>query len=628
MRRRLFNIIAILAIVLSLATSSALAAPIAGRAGENMEKALQPGQAQTFEQTVPVQVVFLGYDQATINTDEFLSQLPQGYAPVVRYPLFYGLTGRDMGLNFTFDYKLTFAGASVSNRFFQFLNTIGTAGDPTVFQLDYNNQKHNVLDVTGPVLYIDAPRVENWLANNLPNVKSRGYTVVFVNWYSRPDFKFHVYTKTDEPDPDTGYNFGEIRASRKMIAWGGSSSRLWFYDLSAGPEAWTNNWNVDDRDVDGDGSADYRMPPIWEYANPGFRRPDALSTDLGMVTRYVGINLLFTSSPLYDPMVTAPGFGGNKVVHINMMEDDPNSLGTDWVNLDFAARQWRRFEPYYDWRVRLTDYNPIDAGSARSLRIFSEVLQEDDCWNAFNDPFAQLFCYFDMNRATYLPSYGPNDYVAGLYAFNTTAATLGNQFGLLGFADDNWADGTQSYVFAFDAAEYRALGYGFTTTLVHEAGHHFGMSHPHDGYDSELGMDYGGAGDFYFAWSGDESNTVMHYLAVSNGFGRFDRDNMYRYEMAGYLNWSSELLGQILADPRSGQFNQQIGDANAFADDALSAFNDWDYQRAATKAYRAYQKLTNVATRLGIQTPSSMAAMMAISGAAPHEGDPIRFPDN
>ena len=43
------------------------------------------------------------------------------------------------------------------------------------------------------------------------------------------------------PDPDTGYNFGEVRASRKMIAWGGTTSRLWFYDLSAGPEVWTDN---------------------------------------------------------------------------------------------------------------------------------------------------------------------------------------------------------------------------------------------------------------------------------------------------------------------------------------------------------------------------------------------------
>lgn len=76
-----------------------------------------------------------------------------------------------------------------------------------------------------------------------------------------------MYTKTDSPDPDTGYNFGIERASRKMIAWGGSHGRTWFYDLSAGPEAWSGNWNVDDADLTSDGVMDYRMPPVWEYGN-------------------------------------------------------------------------------------------------------------------------------------------------------------------------------------------------------------------------------------------------------------------------------------------------------------------------------------------------------------------------
>ena len=82
-----------------------------------------------------------------------------------------------------------------------------------------------------------------------PGVDLTKPTILFVNWADRPDFKFHVYTKTNEPDPDTGYNFGVIRDSRKIVAWGGTAPddeenpyagdprRLWFYDLSAGPES-------------------------------------------------------------------------------------------------------------------------------------------------------------------------------------------------------------------------------------------------------------------------------------------------------------------------------------------------------------------------------------------------------
>ena len=82
----------------------------------------------------------------------------------------------------------------------------------------------------------------------------------------------------------------------------------------------------------------------------------------------------------------------------------------------------------------------------------------------FGDPFAQLFCFFTEHLADYVPSYPARDYVAPVFAFNTTEAGLGEQFGLLGFADDNWVDGTQIFVFAFDADVYREFGYGFTGT--------------------------------------------------------------------------------------------------------------------------------------------------------------------
>ena len=128
--------------------------------------------------------------------------------------------------------------------------------------------------------------------------------------------------RPDEPDPDTNYNFGTIRGSRKMIAWGGTSSRSWFYDLSAGPEAWTDNWNVDlDPNLP---TTDYRLPPIWEYDRNGYRDPSELGGDLGLVTRFVGIDLLFTTSPLYDPLVTSPDVGGAKIAHVSMLEDDSN----------------------------------------------------------------------------------------------------------------------------------------------------------------------------------------------------------------------------------------------------------------------------------------------------------------
>jgi hypothetical protein len=291
------------------------------------------------------------------------------------------------------------------------------------------------------------------------------------------------------------------------------------------------------------------------------------------------------------------------------------------------------FQPYYDWRARLVDVDPIDNDARRALRIFSGVLEEDDCWNDFGDTFAELFCFFDQNLDRYVPDYGRNDYVLPIFNFNTTEETLGDQFGLLGFADDNWVDGTQSFVFTFGAEVYRQLGFGFTSTVVHEAGHHIGLSHPHDGYDSELGLDYGPGDDFYFAWSGDESDTVMQYTAVTNRFGEFDQDNMYRYEFAGYLNWANGLVDDILAHPRANRVMDRLDRAEALARKATKAFKAWRFLAAASNARRAYVQVARAAARLGIETPSeaAAAALQRASGrnaGVPHEGDPIRSPYN
>ena len=609
--------VAILA-MLSLSTHPA-AQTINNHGGGQSLDTLQPGEFVVQKQTVPVDIVFIGYRPGQVNDSALLASLPATYKPVVRYPQFYGLNGRDMGLEFRFKYRAVHQTRDFENRFFSFLTKIGTEGPPTAFQQQYNDQDKNVLDVTGPVLYIDGPQVERYLASR-DSGDPRRYTIYFINWAGRSDFRFHVYTKTDQADPDTGYNFGVQRASRKMIAWGGSQSRAWFYDLSAGPESWTNNWSVDDD------QSEYHMPPIWEYVSGGYRAPLQLSSDLGMVARYVGIDLLFTSSPLYDPLVTAPDVNGSKVAHVAMLEDDAGSSGLTFINREFMKRELQRFEPYYSWKVGLTDTNPVDADAKRSLDIFAGILTTDDCWSAFGTPFAQLFCYFSANLPRYIPAYKPRDYVGEIFAYNTTADSLGDQFGLLGFADDNWVDGTQTHVFMFDSPEYRDLGYGFTTTGIHEFGHHIGMSHPHDGYDSEQGLDFDSVGPFEFAWSGDESNTVMHYLALSNGFGVFDRDNEYRWEMAGYLNWSNAVVGDIIGHPKARQVWGLVVAADQIAGISVDAFKRWDFLTAAAAARQAYALVAAAAQQIGAATPTLDAARRAIPGVVPRIVCTIRNP--
>ena len=371
------------AAVLLLAVSPARAAEARRFAG------LVPGQFQVQTQRIPVRVVLVGFGDE-VDTSAIADSLPATYKPVVRYPLFYGRTGRDLGLEYQFHYRFERRNSAFAGQLFAYLKSAGTPGPITAFQEAYNEQGNGVpgqrrpiREVRGPVLYIDAAKAEKWLVDHDADAADRGYTLYFINWYGRSDFQFHVYTKTDEPDPDTGYNFGVQRATRKMVSWGGTHSRNWFYDFSAGPESWGGSYDINDADLDGDGSADYRIPPIWEYDAAGYRAPERLSHDMGLLARFVGIDLLFTTSPLYDPLVTSPEPGGRKVAHVAMLENEPGVSGLDWFHGAVAEREWRAFQPYYAWKVGVTDSGPRGSRRPEGPRDLQRQLQRQGLLDAF-----------------------------------------------------------------------------------------------------------------------------------------------------------------------------------------------------------------------------------------------------
>jgi hypothetical protein len=593
-----------------LALLPLLAAPVAAPAPAIAPlPGLQPGKVVVHALEIPVRVVLVGFDAKAVDDRVLLRSLPRTYRPVARYPRFHG-RARELGLEYRFRYEVVRKGRRFTDAFFAYLRKIGSREGRTLYQTLYNEQAKNVLDVPSTVLHVDAPEVERWLGeNDTDPFGGRGYTLYFLNGYGRDDFEFHVYTKTDEPDPDTRYNFGRLRDSRKLVAWGGSHGRRWFYDFSAGPEAWAGSYDVDNADLDGDEQADYRIPPIWEYRVDGYRHPERLASDMGRLARFVGIDLLFTPSPLYDPLATAPRAGGAKVAHVALFDGEPGTNGTAYFNPDFALEQWRRFQPYYRWQAGRSRH--VLEGEARlALDIFvGNVADDQACWRPFGDPFAQLFCHFTRRLSEFVPAYAPGDHVEALLAFNTNDPGLA---GLLGFADDDWATGAPSHVFMFDGRDAREAGFGFTATGVHEVGHHLGLSHPHDGYDAEMGLDFAAAGALFFAWVGDESHTVMHDIALSNGFGTFDRDNMYRWETAGHLNRANAIAGALGGRADDEAVADLVKAADALARRARVALRGWDYVRAAQSARAARDLLDEAAERLG-----------AVIAEAPVPADPV-----
>jgi hypothetical protein len=609
MRRR-----SALVVLLVAALTGASATPAGAAAPAVRYDHLDPGGQPRLTETVPVNVVFVGYQPDQVNKSAFAAQLAHTYQPVVTAKLYsYGITDR-LGINYTYDYHLKYADAGYEDRFFAQLGALAKPAPLTAFQQAYNDQENNVLDIDESYA-IDAPSVEKWLAFHPPaGVDTRRNTIFFINWYGRADFKFHVYTKTGEADPDTGYDFGVNRASRKVIAWGGttaddeetglgSTRRVWFHDLSAGPESWTSNYDVDNADVDGDGVPDYRMPPTWEYTAGGYRAPSELAGDLGKITRYVAVNLLFTSSPIYP--VELPTARPPKSINIdsNTYEGWPGvDASTTYLTPDLVVDELSELR----WRNRLdTDQQDLPL-EGKALQCYDLQFADETCYPDSGLPAgANLFLYNRENLGRVLDDVGRVDYEVPV--FNYAAADGTPTGGLLGYADDNWVDGTQSYVFCFISPQVVQSGYGLTTTQIHEVGHHLGMAHPHDGYDSETGRYYDPSGDTFFAWAGDESNSIMSYIDLNWDFSQFDRDNSDRFLTEAYWEAANRLAATIPA----GKAKAELGAADDLLGRAAAAFARHDYRGAYALAEAAYAKVVRAAQLSGVDPQSAAKALKA-----------------
>ena len=73
-----------------------------------------------------------------------------------------------------------------------------------------------------------------------------------------------------------------------------------------------------------------------------------------------------------------------------------------------------------------------------------------------------------------------------------------------------------------------------------------------DGYDSETEFDYGPADEFYFAWSGDQTNSIMSHIDLNWDYSQFDLDNNNRFKASAFFRSANAIAEDVLADPDAG----------------------------------------------------------------------------
>jgi hypothetical protein len=605
------------ALVLAMVVGAVCAAPgVAAAAGDGLE----PGGLTDFDEKVTVNVVFVGFDEGDVPWKTVQRQLPSGGEPIVRSRAFYGID-EPLGLDYAYDYRPYYTSRSWEDSFFSYLSSIAVAKPLTEWQQAYNAQA-GALDVTSN-RWIDAPTVEKRLIDTAPQgVDTRNPTIFFINWYGRNDFKFHVYSKVGEPDPDTGHDFGLLSDDRKIVAWGGTSPddeetglgrrgvhRVWFYDLSAGPEVWGGNFDITNKDLDGDGVADYRIPVSWEYGH--YRPKSQLPRDLGLVIRYVGLDLLFTSSPLYPPYFTADKLPDRVDLDVNTVEGLPGvDASREFIKRDLFIQEERELPTGFSLSH---DYQDLPFSGDFRRCFEGEFPLEGEPFPCFPElegypPDANLFLAASLNQRKFLE--GDGDYEAGLINYSTEDAPTP-----LGYADDNWLDGTQSGVFSFVSPGIVEAGYGLTTTMIHEYGHHSSMSHPHDGYDPASGVDFEPTGDFFFAWLGDESNSMMSYIDVNWDFSQFDRDNSARHHAGGYALVANRVAADILRDRDRRRAEDDLEAADRSLRRAQAALEAHDYNGMLAHAASAYRSVRAGAAKAGVKLQVRQPSTWTVVGA-------------
>lgn len=575
---------------------------------------LQPGQFREINQNLRINIVFVGYHQGggprDINEAAFRAGLPPfGKAADFK-------RGQWLGNRFNYDYRLVYANQNFEDQFFGFLSANSFPyGTVSPFQDYYNNETTRSLTIPEDY-YIDSTLTEKWLGDHSASVgvDSSQYTIFFINWFGKPGFRFHTFVNylRPDPDPDTGFDTAANSWYSDMMAWGGttaddeqnglgSTKRIWFYDLSAGPDGNSKNYILDIGDITGDGYDDYRIPPIWEYGNMSAYRPfDDLSGDLASVVRYIALDCLFTTSPIFNPDLANP-MPTSIQDDLNYYDGDAPATGRSLTNAPRLKQEWSKLRPDNQFSVK--QRNLSYSGQARDVYLCSI--------QSFGHPNVALNCYpgsmpgalFDLNNYHFDHL---NEYVSGnpdYQAVTFTYTVKDSDFygGALGIAFPFLPSGGLRNGFTYTWLPASSRQYtGNTDLAMHEVGHHLGMNHPHDTYDIFDGYFYLATSEPFF-WLGDESESVMGYRFLTYNFGQFDRDNMDRWLTAMYINHSNELLAGIIANNDHSQFFPRLTRADNDAADSLAAYQRMDYRIAVSLAKRSYDNVLKVAQRLGVQ---------------------------
>jgi len=548
------------------------------------ERAIQPGVILTREVPLTIKIVLIGFDPHTID-EHYLTWRGNVAQTAVNNIL---STGNVTGITYNLSYEFVYSTPELYLGLTKYLKSIQQK------KIVYNPW----FRATTQNYFYDADKVENWfVANNASygGFPRNGYTFVFANLTNLPSVT-EAQLNTENPMNATPHYYSsrfvdkdleyQIRYRDFSIAWGGHN-RLWFLDLSAGPEFWT--W-----------SSPEGVPHI----------PMQLAIDLYKldVHESYGKQWLtqFLSDYIYDAVLNLavpvftyePIYSQNYRVVVNVIDNrtekerkqtpiektiQPNLIKqalTDllpYSNVNVETRLMEAAElpglqaaiventvtPPSDLAIpRYVDMRPIYRYLQEHLVDFVGLVRKD------STEFTVPVFAFAFQGAIYF-GYTFKWYVATLKTEegNFLGISLGDM-ALIGMNQNDFRRG--DYVSPVQLGK----GIGFTQVVIHEVGHSLGLMHPHQ-----------------FGYVGDFESSAMSYWAWEYRFSQFDKDAINRAHADQLI--SQAFLALVATESNlAGRFD--IGFAGSRAsysrsliDKALERYGSMEYVQAVEIGRRA-----------------------------------------
>lgn len=524
--------------------------------------------------TVPIsiKVVFIGFNQSTVNTTYLLwkENIPfRRVSQVITEP-------KDTGVTFELEYEFQFAGPHFEKELVTFLKKIENS--TTMLNPRFGVQVNNTL--------YDANKLEGWLYESREmygGFPPNGYTFFLANLTQLPSVTYdqmarpwlkqgptpHYYS-VEYYDADLAYR---VRNREFMTAWGGHH-RFWFLDLSAGPSFNTpddaplqavltaleiNIHTTYGRSWLTEYLSDYIWESVWNLAvpqfvyNPTYSEKYRISVtvfdnrtkeerDKIPINKTIRTDLIKNS---YRDLISYSNFE----VTVNFLNcSDDQGLSRELANA---------YKHSKDPALRYVDLRPIYKYLQEALGNYVTNISRSE-----KEITIPVFCF--AFSKTYLGYTYKWDVQQQSSAKETFSGLAQEDMVICGLTQVNELDRG-----AIVTPPQPNKGIGFSQVIVHEVGHMLGLMHPHQ---------YGDVQDFVAS--------AMSYFCHDYNFSQFDKDGLRRMHADTIMMQAIAKLTEARAFAETKAMNQFVLSKLAQCEELLTHANGHYASMGYVSAFR------------------------------------------